>query len=494
MRLSQLLLLVLFVVMSAPVWAQPSPYPKGWPYTPIVTPNGRSLAWKMNNGVKEFKLVIEEVEYDMAPGTRVKAWGYNGSTPGPTIEVVQGDRVRILAENRLPEETAVHWHGVLLPSGMDGVTGLNQPAIKPGETFVYEFTVDQPPATLMYHSHADEMIQIGLGTMGFLIIHPKDPKFEKVDRDFAIFLNEWDVPPGSYRPNPNEMVDFNLFTFNSRVYPATEPLIAKTGQRVRFRFANVGQELHPIHVHGHQWSMTGTDGGPVPASARIPDTTVLVNPGQTRDVIIEKVVAGDWAFHCHRRHHPMNAMGHDIPNMTGVSQDGLEEKIKELVPGYMAMGETGMYDHQAHSKHMEMPENTEPMMGGDGPFGPIGMGGMFTVFKVRDNLKGYTDKEAGWFANPPGTVARRVGQAAQAKPPAGTLYACPMHPEVKSAGPTQCPKCGMDLEPVTAIYTCPMHPEVTSDKPGSCPKCGMDLVPKKSTNEESPSKGEHHHH
>ena len=464
--------LILLLLLAMPVLAQ-SPYPKNWPYTPITTPNGRSLPWTVKDGVKEFRLTIEEVEYDMAPGTRVKAWGYNGSTPGPTIEVVQGDRVRIFAENKLPEETAVHWHGVLLPSGMDGISGLNQYPIKPGETFVYEFTVNQPPATLMYHSHADEMVQIGLGTMGFLIIHPKEPSFERVDRDFAIFLNEWDVEPGSYRPNPNTMTDFNLFTFNSRVYPATDPLIAKTGQRVRFRFANVGQELHPIHVHGHQWSQTGTDGGPVPVSARIPDTTVLVNPGQTRDVIIEKVVAGDWAFHCHRRHHPMNAMGHQVPNMIGVSQgEGLEEKIKELVPGYMEMGETGMYDHSEHAKHMEMPENTEPMMAGEGPFGPIGMGGMFTILKVRDNLKTYTDQEAGWYRNPAGTVAHRVGQA---KVTPGTVYACPMHSEVKSNQASKCPKCGMRLEPVAAVYACPMHSEVTLDKPGTCPKCGMDL-------------------
>jgi hypothetical protein len=451
------------------------PYPDGWPYTPITTPNGSSLPWTVKDGVKEFHLTVEEVEYFMAPGTRIKAWGYNGSTPGPTIEVVQGDRVRIFVENRLPEPTSVHFHGVLLPSGMDGITGMSQPAIQPGETFVYEFTIHQAPATLMYHSHGDEMVQIGLGTMGFFIIHPRDPSFERVDRDFAIFLNEWKVPPGSQRPNPNEMTDFNLFTFNSRVFPATEPLIARTGQRVRFRFANVGQELHPIHVHGHQWTITGTDGGPVPPSARIPDTTVLVNPGQTRDVIIEKVVAGDWAFHCHRRHHPMNAMEHDVPNLLGVDQSGLEEKIKELVPGYMAMGETGMAQHAQHAKHMDMPENTEPMMSGDGPYGSIGMGGMFTILKVRDHLKAYTDKEAGWYKAPAGTVAHRVGPAA---PSQGKVYACPMHPEVRSASPGNCPKCGMRLEelkPAPAVYSCPMHPEVTSDRPGSCPQCGMPL-------------------
>lgn len=489
------MVLTLWVALLSASQAQ-SPYPKNWPYTPITTPNGRSLPWTVKDGVKEFKLIVEEVEYNMAPNTRVKAWGYNGSTPGPTIEVVQGDRVRILVENKLPEETAVHWHGVLLPSGMDGISGMNQPPIRPGETFLYEFTVDQPPATLMYHSHADEMTQIGLGTMGFLIIHPKDPSFERVDRDFAIFLNEWDVHPGSSRPNPNEMTDFNLFTFNSRVFPATDPLIAKTGQRVRFRFANVGQELHPIHVHGHQWSLTGTDGGPVPKTARQPDTTVLVNPGQTRDVIIEKVVAGDWAFHCHRRHHPMNAMGHDIPNMIGVSQEGLDDKIQELVPGYMPMGETGMYDHSEHAKHMELPENTEAMMAGTGPFGPIGMGGMFTILKVRDNLKTYSNAEAGWYKNPPGTVARRVSKAAQettGSKAEGEVYTCPMHPEVTSDKPGECPKCGMDLElkksaPPTS-YVCPMHPEVTSDKPGECPKCGMDLEAKGSGETEN-----HEHH
>jgi FtsP/CotA-like multicopper oxidase with cupredoxin domain len=141
------------------------------PYTPVVTPNGSTLPWKMVDGVKEFHLTAEEIDWEVAPGMRIKAWGYNGRTPGPTIEAVEGDRVRIFVTNKLPEPTAVHWHGILLPSGMDGVAGLSQPAIPPGDTFKYEFTLRQH-GTQMYHSHGDEMTQMGLGTMGFLSFIP----------------------------------------------------------------------------------------------------------------------------------------------------------------------------------------------------------------------------------------------------------------------------------------------------------------------------------
>jgi hypothetical protein len=302
--------------------------------------------------------------------------------------------------NRLPEPTAVHWHGLILPSGMDGVSGLSQPPIPPGETFVYEFTLKQH-GTQMYHSHGDEMVQIGLGAMGFFIIHPRDPPVP-IDRDYAIFLNEWFVHPGTATPNVAIMTDFNLFTFNSRAFPGTEPLVAKTGERVRIRFGNVGQESHPIHLHGHSFRIVATDGGDIPASAQWPETTVAVFPGQTRDIEFV-ATAGDWALHCHRRHHPMNPMGHDVPNLLGVSQEGVEARIQEQLPGYMAMGETGMHEHALHARHMEGPANTLPMMAGEGPFGPIGMGGMFTILKVRDRLK--PGEDPGWYPNPPRTVA-----------------------------------------------------------------------------------------
>lgn len=441
-------------------------------YTPVVTPNGSTLKWELKGGVKEFRLTVEACEHELAPGSRIKAWCYNGQTPGPTIEAVEGDRVRILVTNKLPEPTAVHWHGLLLPSGMDGVTGLNQEGIPPGDTFAYEFTLKQH-GTQMYHSHADEMVQIGLGTMGFFVIHPKERK-RRIDRDYALMLNEWAVHPGTSRPDPSVMTDFDLFTFNSRAFPGTAPLGAKPGERVRVRVGNVSQDCHPIHMHGHTFKIVATDGGDIPESAQWPETTVVVCPGQTRDFEFI-AIPGDWAMHCHKRHHPMNPMGHDIPNMLGVDQRGVEEKIREAVPGYMAMGEKGMHEHSEHAKHMEGPENTLPMMGGDGPFGSLGMGGMFTVVKVHPDEEAPRDAgeymrrvklpgDLGWYKNPPGTVARSVHAG---KAPA------PSAPEKKKE---------------VAVYTCPMHPEVKSDKPGNCPKCGMTLVPAK------PGGGEHEGH
>jgi len=424
-----------------------SPAPARLSYTQVVTPNGSTLPWTMEGGVKAFHLTVEQCQHEIAPGMVIRAWCYNGQTPGPTIEAVEGDRVRFYVTNKLPESTAVHWHGVILPSGMDGVQGLSQKGIPPGETYVYEYTLRQH-GTQMYHSHGDEMVQIGLGAMGFFIIHQRKAPY-RIDRDYAIFLNEWFVPPGGATPNPMIMTDFNIFTFNSRAFPGTEALVARAGERVRIRFGNVGQESHPIHLHGHSFKTVATDGGEIPASAQWPDTTVVVAPGQTRDIEFT-AIEGDWAIHCHRRHHPMNAMGHDIANMLGVSQEGLEEQIGEQVPGYMAMGGTGMEEHSEHAAHMSGPPNTLPMMGGEGPFGSIGMGGMFTVLKVRKNLKPGEDPT--WYVNPTGTVA---------SPAEGVE----MPSKSKST-------------PQKTVYTCPMHPEVKQDKPGDCPRCGMKLQPK----------------
>ncbi len=371
-------------------------------YTPVVTPNGSTLPFEMDGAVKVFHLVAEPVKREFAPGMIVNCWGYNGQTPGPTIEAVEGDRIRIFVTNKLSEATSVHWHGVILPNGMDGVAGVTQPHIQPGETYKYEFTLKQN-GTQMYHPHSDEMTQMAMGMQGFFIIHPRKPE-RKIDRDFCIFLQEWFVEPGTATPNPIVMLDFNLFTFNSRVFPGTEPLVAKTGERVRVRFANLSMDSHPIHFHGHRWWVTATDGGPIPETAWWPETTVNVIPGTTRNVEFIADNPGDWAFHCHKNHHTMNAMAHDIPNLIGVNQKGVSAKMRKFVPGYMAMGTDGM--GEMGEMQMPLPKNTLPMMTGDGQFGPIEMGGMFTILKVRDGITTY--KDPGWYKNPPGTVAEKI--------------------------------------------------------------------------------------
>ncbi len=385
---------------SAQTLPPPSP-PNGRPYNPVVTLNGWSLPWRMNNGVKEFHLVVEPVVREFAPGMNVNMWGFNGSSPGPTIEAVEGDRVRIFVTNKLPEPTSIHWHGILLPNGMDGVSGLTQPGIPVNKTFVYEFLL-QRPGSHFYHSHLSEQQQMALGVFGCFVIHPKDPRQLKVDRDFMFMLASYDVEPGAATPKTSTMTDFNMWTFNNRVYPGIDPLVAKTGDRVRIRVGNLTMTNHPIHMHGPHFEVTGTDGGWIPKSARWPEVTTDVAVGQLRAFEFD-AIAGDWALHCHKAHHTMNAMGHDVPTMVGVDQRGVAERLAKLVPDYMAMGETGM-DSMTRME-MPLPDNTLPMMAGTGPFGSVGMGGMFTVVKVRDNTAPGDFKDPGWFAHPKGTVA-----------------------------------------------------------------------------------------
>jgi FtsP/CotA-like multicopper oxidase with cupredoxin domain len=395
--------------VSGPSDRAAQPIPAGEvTYTPVYTLNGWTLPYTMNEGVKEFHLVAEEIEHEFAPGSTAKCWGYNGTTPGPTIEAVEGDRLRIFVTNRLGEHTTIHWHGIILPSGMDGVGGLSQPHIKPGETFVYEFTLQQH-GTHMYHPHADEMVQLAVGMMGMFIIHPREPEPEPIDRDYCFMLHNWALHPGTYRPDPAIMQNFDLWTFNSKIFPAIEPLVARTGERVRVRMGNLSMWNHPIHLHGVQYWVTGSDGGRWPKSQWRSETTEIVGVGQTRDIEFTGV-PGDWAFHCHMSHHTMNAMGHDLPSPLGVDQTGVESDIQKMLPGYMAMGEQGMAEHGEHVAMgmLDGPANTFPMMAGEGPFGPLEMGGMFTVVKVRDDLARGDYRDPGWYDNPPGSVASRV--------------------------------------------------------------------------------------
>ena len=381
-------------------------------YRPVHTLNGWTLPYSLKGDVKEFHLVAEEIEHEFAPGSIAKCWGYNGSTPGPTLEVVEGDRVRILVTNHLKEPTSIHWHGIDLPNGMDGVAGLNQPSIQPNETFVYEFTLKQH-GTHMYHPHADEMTQMAYGMMGMFIIHPKAGETVAIDRDYCFLMHNWALHPGTYRPDPSVMVDFDLWTFNSKTFPAIEHLVAKTGERIRIRMGNLSMWNHPIHLHSNPFWVTGSDGGRWPQQQWRREVTEIVGVGQMRDIEFVATEAGDWALHCHMAHHTMGPMGHGIPNMTGVDQSGVEAEIRQLLPSYMAMGKNGMSEHGEHvSMGLKGPDNTLPMMTGQGQFGPIEMGGMFTVLKIRDDLARHQTSVEGWYPHPKGKVAYKISDNA----------------------------------------------------------------------------------
>ena len=412
---------------------QPPLHPTSGPnYQPVVTLNGWTLPWRMRGDWKEFHLIAEPVVRELAPGMKANLWGYNGQSPGPTIEAVEGDKVRIFVTNRLPEGTAVHWHGQTLPNGMDGVAGLTQPAIPPGKTFVYEFILRRS-GTFMYHPHSDEMVQMAMGMMGMFIVHPRDQSFRPVDRDFVFIMSTYLIDPGTYLPKVNEMTDFNMWTWNSRVFPGIDVLPVRLGDKVRVRIGNLTMTSHPIHLHGHSFAVSCTDGGWVSESAQWPETTIDVPVGAIRafDVLADN--PGDWAFHCHKSHHTMNSMGHDMRNLIGVSKKDLAKAVGRLAPDAMVMGSTGM---AMGEMEMPAPDNTLPMMTGSGQFGPIEMGGMFTVMKIREGMGRDDYSDPGPYKFPAGTVAYEVN-APVAEPARHDGVVDVKQPAKKGAKPTQ---------------------------------------------------------
>lgn len=282
----------------------PSAASRSGPFVPVVSPDIRKLPYEMDGAVKVFKLTAEVVKQEFIPGKVFDLWGYSGSAPGPTIEVFEGDRVRILFENRLPEPTTVHWHGLEVPIEMDGVPMISQPEVEPGGKFTYEFMLHQH-GTFFYHSHGP--MQEMMGMLGMFVIHPKTPYAPRVDKDYAIVLQEYGVLPNNTIPNSLSM-EFNWLTFNGKAGPATTPLIVRLDERVRVRFVNIGMDHHPIHLHGMQFEVTGTEGGRIPQPLWYPQNTVLVGVAQARVIEFNAKFPGDWIMHCHLPHHMMNAM------------------------------------------------------------------------------------------------------------------------------------------------------------------------------------------
>jgi hypothetical protein len=387
----------------------------------------------MNGVWKEFHLVAEPVVRVLVPGMNGHLWGCNGQSPGPTIVAVEGDKVRIFVAKKLPEHTTVHWHGMLLPCGMDGVGGVTQPHIKPGKTFVYEFVL-QKSGTFMYHPHADEMVQMAMGMMGSFVVHPRDPTLHRVDRDFVFMMASYDIETGAYVPNVNQMTDFNMWTWNSRIFPGIDHLVVRKGDRVRVRVGNLTMTNHPIHMHGYDFAVTCTDGGWVPESARWPEVSIDVPVGAMRAFEFDAHAPGDWAIHCHKSHHTMNAMGHNVKNFIGVQKRDLVKSIRRVASqDYMAMGSAGMAE--MGEMEMPLPDNTVPMMMGWGPFGPIEMGGMFSVVKVREGIGANDYGDPGWYKHPEGTVAYEYKGEMSADPVRKTERVAPNAADVRVVKP-----------------------------------------------------------
>ncbi|MBO0862281.1 MAG: copper oxidase [Chloracidobacterium sp.] len=381
---------------------QSKPEPDGIP--PVITPDLPKLEYKIDNGVKVFNLTAEVIECELMPRThmgparKMNAWGYNGSVPGPMIEVNEGDRVRVVFTNKLPEPTTVHWHGLEIPIEMDGTPYISQPMIEPGGMFIYEFTVNQN-GTFFYHSHGP--MQEMLGMIGLFVIHPKTPHTPRVDKDYGIILQEWALLPNNNTPNTLSM-EFNWLTMNGKSAPATTPLIIKQGERVRIRLVNLGMDHHPIHLHGIQFYVTGTEGGRIHESAWYPGNTVLVGSAQARDIEFEAKYAGDWMLHCHLPHHMMNQM------------------VSMVGPIMMSHG-SGSQTGKGMEEGMGVVRQGHALSDDLGPGFGRGMG-MTTEEK---------------------NVSNAVGTSIPAQ--TGVFYTCLMHPEVKSDKEGKCPKCGMTL-------------------------------------------------
>jgi FtsP/CotA-like multicopper oxidase with cupredoxin domain len=272
---------------------------------PIQAPDLERLDPRIVDGIKVFHLSAEPVRRELLPGLWMDTYGYNGGMPGPTIEINQGDRVRIVVQNKLPEATSMHWHGLEVPVNMDGVPHLVQDLIEPGQSYTYEFTVHQE-GTFFYHSHVG--MQETMGMVGLFIVHPKTSHSPVVDRDFCLIAQEFQLRPNSTVPDTLAM-EWNYLTFNGRCGPYTTPMLCKLGERVRMRFVNFSViDHHPLHLHGHTFWITGTEGGRIPEPAWIPSNNVLVGVAQVKEIEFIANNPGDWVIHCHMFHHMMNSM------------------------------------------------------------------------------------------------------------------------------------------------------------------------------------------
>ncbi len=280
--------------------------------TSVVTTDVGDLPFEMDGDTKVFRLTAQVFQRQIAPNKTIDLWGYNGSAPGPTIQVTQGDKVRVIFKNELPEPTSMHWHGFEDLIGTDGMPGISQEPVRPGESFTYNFVIRQE-GTFFYHSHM--AMQELAGMLGAFVMHPRTPYRPHCEKDFVIHLQEYAVLPNATTPN-TQMMEFNWLLLNGKAGPSSTPLIVRQGERVRIRFVNLGMDHHPMHLHGHTFYVTGTEGGRIPETAWWPGNTVLVGVAQSRTIEFVADNPGDWMLHCHLPHHMMNQMSSQAGPMT----------------------------------------------------------------------------------------------------------------------------------------------------------------------------------
>ena len=282
---------------------------------PITAPNvqpatetqgGQPLAYREENGVKVFELTTKAVQWPILDGVSVTAFTYNGTVPGPMIRVTEGDQVRIVLKNELPEPTTIHWHGVEVPNAMDGVPGVTQDPVQPSETFTYEFTA-KPAGTFMYHSHFEGDVQVNAGLYAPFIIDSKESEDTPPAVDKVLMISESLMRGGqTFAPMPMSGMEPNFFTINGKAFPSTETITVPKGERVRLRLIGIGQFVHPMHLHGVPFKIVATDGHPVPEAAQLTKDTVSVAPGERYDIEFVASEPGQWMLHCHILHHTTN--------------------------------------------------------------------------------------------------------------------------------------------------------------------------------------------
>ena len=255
---------------------------------PTATKGNQILDPKLVDGVKVFEVTASVVQWEVAPGEFVEAWAYNGTVPGPLLRATEGDKIRILLKNELPEPTVIHVHGPMLPNAMDGVPDVTQPVVQPGQTFAYEFEA-KPSGTFLYHTHHNSVMQKSKGLYGVLQIDAKDaPK--TYDREYFQVIGELG----------------GFFVINGKAFPSTDPIEAKLGERVRIRLVNLGEMVHPMHSHGFPTKIVGTDGFTVPEAAQLTKDTISIGPGERYDLEFVADNPGAWVYHCHILSHVQN--------------------------------------------------------------------------------------------------------------------------------------------------------------------------------------------